>query len=217
MVPRTNPFDLVFADLAADRFPAIAESLRAAGHDPVDRDAWLMQRGVVELLHELRPEEGLGEGMDQLVAFAHHAFLFWTGGRRVREVAADQLPGLLGGDEPGEGPIPAPFYAQLPEHRVWAEVVVGESHEPLDGCFVHGAAGTLRVLGAFGLHPQRAGLTVVEAVGPAPGPLARADGSALFAPALPGGAAAGLYSIVGAEELLSLGWRTTRLMEVATA
>jgi hypothetical protein len=50
---------------------------------------------------------------------------------------------------------------------------------------------------------------VVETQGPRPGPLARADGSALFSSVLAGGAAAGLYSVVGSEELLELGWRTT--------
>ena len=45
--------------------------------------------------------------------------------------------------------------------------------------------------------------------------LERPDGTALFSPALAGGQAAGLYSIVGAEELLELGWRTRAHREPA--
>jgi hypothetical protein len=63
------------------------------------------------------------------------------------------------------------------------------------------------VLGVFGLRPDRAGFTVVEARGPRLAGLARPDGSALFAPLLAGGAEAGLNTLAGAEELLELGWR----------
>jgi hypothetical protein len=63
------------------------------------------------------------------------------------------------------------------------------------------------VLGVFGLRPDRAGFTVVEAQGARQAGLLRPDGSALFAPLLAGGAQAGLNTVAGAEELLELGWR----------
>lgn len=96
---------------------------------------------------------------------------------------------------------------------MWAQVIPGQPHEPLDGCFVHSGleAGTVRVLGVFGIHPDREGFTVVEASGPRPTSLTRQDGSPLFSPALPGGAAAGLFSLTGEEELLDLGWRMYEL------
>ena len=47
----------------------------------------------------------------------------------------------------------------------------------------------------------------MEVTGTALRGLARADGSALFAPTLEGGEAAGLASIQGEEELLELAWR----------
>jgi hypothetical protein len=65
------------------------------------------------------------------------------------------------------------------------------------------------VLGIFGLHPDRMGFSVVEVSGSRPVALVREDGTPLFAPVLAGGAAAGLYSLMGAEELLELGWRTS--------
>jgi hypothetical protein len=66
----------------------------------------------------------------------------------------------------------------------------------------------LRVLGVFGVHPDREGFSVVEAAGKRPTALARQDGTPLFSPTLPGGAAARLLSLTGEEELLDLGWRT---------
>src|SRR5918992_2114518 len=126
-----------------------------------------MQREVVTLLHELRPEEGLGEGIDQLAALVHHAYLFWDSGGVVLEISPDRADELLRPDAPPTPTISEPpraYYAQLPERRVWAEVVPGEPPEPLDGCFVHATAEEhLRVLGVFGLRPERMGFSVVEA------------------------------------------------------
>jgi hypothetical protein len=91
--------------------------------------------------------------------------------------------------------------------------VAGEPHEPLDGCFVAGFPTIgIRVLGVFGLQPERAGFTVVEVAGSRPASLARPDGSRLYTPTLPGGAAARLFSVAGGEELLELGWRTRALL-----
>jgi hypothetical protein len=89
-------------------------------------------------------------------------------------------------------------------------VIAGEAHEPLDGYFQYALPGdeSLQVLGVFGMHPERPGFSVVEVSGPRTMALARADGSALFATTLPGGAAAGLFSVSGEEELLELGWRS---------
>jgi hypothetical protein len=73
------------------------------------------------------------------------------------------------------------------------------------------------VLGVFGIHPERQGFSVVEVSGPRSDALAREDGSGLFTPVLPGGAAAGLFSLVGGEELLELGWRSRDLATAVSA
>lgn len=223
---RPTPFDLIFDRLAGERFPGLQTAIEAAGADPFDRDAFLMVREAIQLVRDLRPDEGVGEAIDQLVALVHHAYLFWASGARVLELAPEGLPTLLGPagaaeadvTEAERGDTPAAYYAQLPERRVWAEVIERRPHEPLDGCFVHTAsAGALRVLGVFGIHPERPGFSVVEAIGPRAGGLARDDGAALYAPVLTGGAAAGLHSIVGEEELLELGWRTRAIAAAAGA
>jgi len=212
---RPTPVDLVFGQSAQEVFPQIRLALDQARHDPRDRDRFLMLREVVTLVRELRPEEGLGEGIDQLAALVHHAYLYWEAEERVIELTEEQLMSLLHtftstGDR---AEVPSAYYAQMPQHRIWAEVIPGHPPEPLDGCFVHstpdGAA--RRVLGVFGIHPEREGFSVVEAVGPRPVTLVRADGTELFAPTLTGGKAAGLFSITGEEELLDLGWRTGTL------
>ena len=173
-----------------------------------------MDGEVVTLLRDLRPEEGLGEAMDQMVALVHHAYLAWAAGAVTIPspgMSAEELLAEATGRCPHPKDVPA-YYAQFPERMIWASVIEDEAPEPLDGIFVsRAAAGELRVLGIFGLRPDRAGFSAVEAIGPRTEALAREDGSPLFDPTLPGGAAAGLRSIVGEEELLELGWRTQGL------
>jgi hypothetical protein len=206
---RLRPFDLVFRPAAAEIFPQIRSALTQAGYDPRDRDGFLMVREVVTLLRDLRPDEGIGEGIDQLAALLHHAYLFWASGEHTVEVTADRLSALMASsDVTGSADSTVACYVAIPPHRVWADVMPGQPPEPMDGCFVDPGLGrTLRVLGVFGIHPERPGFTVVEAAGERPMALGRADGSDLFAPTLVGGKAAGLFSITGEEELLELGWR----------
>ncbi len=44
LVSRPTPYDLVFAPLADERFPAIRDALELRGSDPRDRDAFLMEK-----------------------------------------------------------------------------------------------------------------------------------------------------------------------------
>ena len=211
---RATPFDLVFESATQTTFPAIRTALGESGRDPRDRDGFLMLREVVSLLRELRPDEGLGEGIDQLAALVHHGYLFWADGGHTVRLSSDQLPDILGraplSDPQPDGPA---LYTQLPERRVWAQVIPGDPHEPLDGWFQYHdpESGLLRVLGVFGIHPDRPGFSVVEVSGQRPAGLARPDGSTVFSSTLPGGASAGLSSLAGEEELLELGWRVAEL------
>ena len=212
---RATPFDLVFESAAPTSFPAIRQTLAQEERDPRDRDAFLMVRETLLLLRELRPDEGLGEGIDQLTALVHHAYLYWDSGSVTLEVSADRLDQLVSQpsiQRPGDiGPRAA--YLQLPERRIWAQVVPGQAQEPLDGFFHYASLepGQLRMLGVFGMYPDRQGFSVVEVAGSRPAPLIRPDRSPLFSSTLPGGAAAGLYSLVGEEELLELGWRVAQI------
>ena len=209
MPRRLTPYDLVFAPLAEQRFPAIRAALSRAGSDPRDRDAFLLTADAARLIHDLRPDEGLGEDIDRLAALVHHAYLFWEHGSELVLLDRTLTDKLLGSPPPApEGtPAPAP-YVLAPERLIWARPVEDEGYEPLDGWFAHVAPdGLLRALAVFGLHPDRMGFTVVEAIGPRSANLLRPDGSPLFAPTLRGGDAARLREILGGEELLELAWR----------
>jgi hypothetical protein len=211
---RLTPFDLVFEPLVQTTFPRIQSALAESGQDPLDRDAFLMLRDVVTLLRDLRPEEGLGEGIDQLAALVHHGYLFWDAGKRTLDLSSEQLRGLLGErvESALEAALPPPQFVQVPVRRVWAAVVPGEPPEPLDGVFEYGQPpNALRVLGVFGIHPDRPGFSVVEVAGTRPQSLSRPDRSELFSSTLTGGSAAGIYSLAGGEELLELGWRVHQL------
>lgn len=207
MGPRPTPYALALAGLAEERFPAIRAELDAAGHDPRDRDAFLLGRAAAALVHELRPEDGLGEGVAELAALVHHAYLCWDAGLIGAEVTANRL-GELVSEAPGDTPEPGPpRYVAVPPRTFWGSVVEGAAAEPLDGCFLfQGPTGDLHVLGVFGFHPDRAGFSVVEVAGPPPGQLLRPDGSPPYSATLPG-AGPGLHSLAGGEELLALGWR----------
>lgn len=206
---RPTPFSLVFGELAPARFPSLGAVLARAGVDPGDRDAFLLVREVAELVKELRPDDGLGEGVGALASLVHAAFVFWRDGERLVTVGEPELGALLG-RLPGISDAtaaPAAAYVQLPPLRIWGVPFEGANPEPLDGWFRTGSPEGLNVVAAFGLHPGRAGLTVVEVRGPPPRRLVRPDGSALFSPTLAGAAAAGLASLAGEAELLELAWR----------
>jgi hypothetical protein len=57
------------------------------------------------------------------------------------------------------------------------------------------------------MHPGRMGFSVAEAAGTPGAASIRPDGSAPFSPVLAGGAAAGIHSLVGPEELVELAGR----------
>ena len=207
---RPTPYALVLESLGPERFPPIQRALASRQLDARDRDSFLMIPEAVGLVREMRPAGGLGEGMDQLVAFVHHAYLFWDAGEPVLEIDRSLLDALLAGTaDLSTGQPHSAWYVQLPERRLWARVLEDAAHEPLDGFFADGAPqGTLRVLGVLGLRPDRDGFSAVEVEGPRPGALERDDATPPFSANLPGGAAADLYAIGNAGELLELGWRT---------
>ena len=202
---RPTPFDLVFGALADERFPALKASLAGAGIDPYDRDAFVLDRAVTELLRDLVPEDAPTESLHEFIAVLQHSYLFWVDGRQVL-TATDASP-----TRAISAPAPQRHsaYLQLPSHLYWGQLEPDEPHEPLDGFFVHPWKGGLRALAIFGLHPERPGISVAEVAGAPPAPLRpRDDGSLPYAPLMEGGAAAGLRSIASADELLALAWHS---------
>lgn len=210
--PATHPFELVFGALALERFPVI----RAALPEQADLDTFILAASAVELLRDLRPQEGLGDGVDEFVAFVHAAYRFWEDGQRLVHLdqaatralcGAEPIAGEAatdGGAAPSEA---ASAYIQVAPRLIWAQLNEADSFEPLDGWFAVPVARGLRVVACFGVHPNRPGLSLLVVEGVAPGKVRREDGSALFAPLMPGGDTAGLYTVVAPEELLLLAWQ----------
>lgn len=207
MTTRPTPFESVFSSLAEDRFPQVQGSLAETNADPSNRDAFLLDREVVQLLRDVVPD-GVGEAVDQHVALLHNAYLFWDQGRRAVRLSRERAEGMLTDHDHPVVEERGPWYIQFPERLVWAQLSEGDPHEPLDGIFASQMGpGQFRVLGIFGFHPERSGLSVAEVMGPRPESGQRDDGQPFFAPILEGGTAARLYSIGGPGELLELGAR----------
>lgn len=206
MTERPTPFALVFASLADERFGAIRDTLG----DAPRLDDFLMAAPVVELLRDLRPDEGLGDAVDDFIAFVHAAYRHWASGTPVRILdreATDRLLAAAGtaSGPPGDSGSPATEYIQVAPRRIWARLQDQDTHEPLDGWFAVPEGEGLRVAACLGLHPSRPGLSVLVAEG-RPSPGTAREGDAPFAATMEGGAAAGLASIANAEELLRLAW-----------
>lgn len=211
--PATNPFALVFGALAEERFPAIQAALPA---NP-DLDTFLLSGPAVELLQIMRPDEGLGDGVDEFVAFVHAAYRFWEGGQRHAsfDVAATRtLCAGAGVDFPAGAPYPTTAaYIQVAPRLIWGQLGDGDIYEPLDGWFVVPVDAGVRIVACFGVHPDRPGLSLLVVEGGAPGEVQREDGSPLFAPVMDGGDSAGLHAVVAPEELLLLAWRAAARAE----
>lgn len=202
-----GPSGMPLSDDAIRGFVAIRAAAAAQAVNLYDRDAFLMLRPVVELIHASRPEGGVGVGIDLLAAVTHLTYLFWAEGSRVERISDEVLRVILSGNQPpAHPPTRPPAYLALVGHRVWGSPT-DTGPEPLDGWFAAREGDLLQVAALFGGRPDRGGASVVAVDGADPVALARLDGTPLFAPTLEGGHAAGLYSITGMEELLALAWR----------
>ena len=215
---RAHPFTLVFGELAPTRLPVIEAELRGE----TSLEAFLFSRAAVELLGELRPDDGIGEAIDDFVVFVHAAFLYWAAGEhtaafdeagtrdlcRATSAAASQPRTDRGSNAATRVPDPAhAMYIQIAPRLVWGQLTAGEHFEPLDGWFDLGPRDPMQLVACFGVHPSRPGLSVLSTAGARPIAPARDDGSILFAPTMPGGDAAGLYAVTGADELLLMAGR----------
>jgi hypothetical protein len=216
---RPTPYDIAFGPSAEEPFARIQQSLKASERDPHDLDAFVLDREVVSYLRELVPEEGIGSGIEQHIALLHHAYLYWAeGGVVVRPSRTRTETMLREPPESAPGEAPKAYYFQLPERLIWGGLAPEEPHQPLDGLFVRPYPNDgFFLLAVFGMHAGSEGFTVVDLDGYLDTALAREDGSPLFAPVLPGGAAAGLYSIAGGEELMELAARSVPLTLEARA
>ena len=205
---RPDPFALVFGDLAESDFPQIREALA----QDASIEAFMLSAPALELMGRLRPDEGLGDAVDDFVALVYAAWCFWCDGKQVVALDEAATRALCGPEFPvfpaaADHPRETTRYIQVTPRLVWGRLASDETYEPLDGWFATRTGPALRVVACFGLHSARPGLSVVVAQGPDPGPIVREDGSVIFSPMMPGGDLAGLHAVAASEELLLLAWR----------
>ncbi len=209
---RLTPFDHVFAGLAAARFPAIRNEARARAADTSDLGGFAALPSVQRLLWEMESPELVREhpeAAEQYMTALFVAYRFWDTGCQVTSVDRAALERAI---ERAPAPPPAvppeTRYLQLPERWFWGQIDPASPHEPLDGVFVaSGRMGReLTVLAVLGLRADRAGFSQATV-------RATADDLRLanqqhrtppFAPAIEGGRAADLRSVVSAAEVLAL-------------
>ena len=205
---RPLPWTALMDALGERRFEEIRESLERNRTTATDRDAFVLDGTVGNLLRDVMPEDAPAETVNAYATLLHMLYLCWSHGWPVASVTAEALRPALARATP-ETRNPAPrtaLYIQLPERLVWAEPVRGAAHEPVDGVFLAVTEGRAGALAVLGLREERDGYTTAEAsfALPLPLPTPRPDGSAPFASLLPGGERAGLLSVASELELVTL-------------
>jgi hypothetical protein len=205
---RAYPWTGLVEALGEARFDGIRSALAAAGTDPLDRDAFLLQAAVGYVLRDLVPADAPADAVASYGALLHMLYLLWDRGWPVRSLDRPAVVSRLTAPPafPTSDATPIICYVQLPERLVWAAPTPGAAHEPMDGLFVVRTPTRLLVLAILGFRPEREGFTTVqtEALLPGPAPRSRPDGSAPFATVLPGGERMGFFSVVSPAELAGL-------------
>ena len=210
MGSRPHPFELLFGGFRAERLPAIAAEL-AGRHDI---DDFMLAGAALELMREMRPDDGLGDGIDDFVALVHAAYRFWVDDETTIELDEAQSRALCARSNDRPAAMASGVrYIQVAPRLIWGQLADDGPFEPLDGWFELPGQGTLRMVACFGVHPERPGLSVTVVEGREPAAWHRSDGSPLFGPMMPGGDAASLLAVGAPEELLLLGWRARRAVD----
>ena len=204
---RLHPFDYAFGEIADSRFREVKDQASRAGQDATDPRHFPKLESVGRILAELAGEAP--EGTDGFLSLLYSAYMFWDGGCRTLTADRTVLEGLMDGEAVVPAGLPdAASYIQLPERWIWCRVHETSAFEPLDGLFLATTPGKreIIVLGVLGLHPDRAGYSEVTAAASARGyeAAARAVSGPRFAPAMEGGATAGIRSVNSNAELLLL-------------
>jgi hypothetical protein len=207
-VSRLHPFDLVFGEMAPERFGQIRAAIT---NERRSRLEFEQLDAVQRLLADLAPHDVPNRAAvaEELGALLFAAYYYWDGGQRTCGVSLEQLDAAL--PQVPDGPAEVPggaCYVALPERRFWAQVAPEAPHEPIDGFFIvageHGRE--LTIVAVLGLRPERGGFSQVTITAPLADMTraARVQRHPPFAPIMAGGDRAGFRSVVTEGELLHL-------------
>jgi len=222
---RMTPYELAFleGDFETRVFPRLQEEAEARGEDAVRRERFGFLAAGGESIRDIVPPDAPPEMLEEYRALFYHAFNFWRFGRRLYALEPAVARYLVeGAPRLAEWELAAPYdslYIQLPPNLFWASIGTDVPPEPVDGFFVtlareRDALGMpfvdVQVLMVLGIHRLRAGFSVVAfdtEAGPGIPPVWAEPGrerGADFENVLPGGDAAGLYSILTTAEAFKL-------------
>jgi hypothetical protein len=203
---RALPWTALVEALGVARFEAIRAALGEAGIDALQRDAFLLNGAVGQLLRDLVPEDAPAEAVNAYGALLHMLYLGWDRSWPVLRPDRAALESALRTPTPHTlHPTPFFSYVQLPERLVWSSPEPGAAHEPVDGLFVL-VAERARALAVLGFRPGREGLTTIDCdvALPASFPGPRPDGAPAFTSVIPGGDRARLFSVTDLREMAAL-------------
>ncbi|MEK6767633.1 MAG: hypothetical protein AABY85_01450 [Gemmatimonadota bacterium] len=204
---RPLPWTALVAALGEKRFEEIREALAGAKTDALNRDAFLLNGTVGQLLRDLVPEDAPAESVNGYGALLHMLYVHWGRAWPVTRIAEPALRAALEATPPYTmHPKPFVSYIQLPERLVWAEPERGAPHEPVDGLFAVAASTSVRVLAVLGFRAEREGFTTIECGFDLPiaTPGLRPDGTPAFTSLIPGGLRAKLFSVADPHESAAL-------------
>ena len=194
MSTRAHPYDFVFAlpQFEEEAFPQISADAETHEVDVTDFERFSLLATVGELMRSMLPDDSPHTAYEQFKAIVAHAFHYWKGGKRTREVDEASLRRVLGAErgnegtkERGNGGDVESCYVQLPRNLVFARIEDGAPAEAVDGFFITGK----NALIVMGLVPNRDGFSVIEVQLPdedVRGVKAREEGED-FGNVLPGG------------------------------
>jgi hypothetical protein len=229
---RLFPHELAFPPaFESELFPRIRAAIESSGGPADVPDLFLVIPDVQEGLRLLAPEdEGPGQAAASAVqygALLFHGYRHWLA-ERFTLVLEEALTRELLGERPtmGAWTLVAPGtagYVRLPRNLLWARMTGAAPPEAVDGFFwslaergagQEAAPAQLDLLLTLGLHPGRAGFSVIELSAPLPAPppghwgdLVARTGTPDFANILPGGELRGLHALESAAEALKLASR----------
>lgn len=181
-VDRPTPWSVLFATIEP-RYPDL-------GTADLDLAAFSKAPAAQQLLEAIQSPELLEREPVAAAGYLHLLYADWMHWRHRRATRG-----------------PGPAYLAFAPRAYWMQPDPEGPHEPLDGCYVIPVArDELLIVAVLGLHAGRAGVSEISLTVPATDVAAAAAAlpEDAYAPAMPGGDAAGFKSVRTAAELLHL-------------
>jgi len=146
--------DIGLDDSTHRMFEAVRDALARDHVDPFDRDAFLMHRSVVEMIHGGRPTGEVGEAIAEFTALLHIIFLFWLDGGPAIDVSGKTLEDVMRSQVRSGGLSERrTVFVRVEPRRIWGSPTEA-GPEPLDGWYAARRDDRLMVAAQFGARAR---------------------------------------------------------------